>query len=145
MPTRRAHATWIGGLQDGSGTVKLASSGAGTYPVSFPSRAAASAEGMTSPEELIAAAHSSCYAMQLSALLGQAGGSNPTLEVIAEVSLVEDPAGGFRIDVIALTVRGSAEGLDPGAFLQAAEEAKATCPVSKALAGTEITLDASSA
>jgi osmotically inducible protein OsmC len=144
MPTRSAHTTWSGSLQDGSGTVDLASSGVGSYQVSFPGRTADSADGVTSPEELIAAAHSSCYAMQMSAVLGEAGGSNPSVHVTAEVSLAKDPAGGLRIDAIALTVRGSAEGLDPAAFLRAAEEAKATCPVGKALTGTEITLDASS-
>jgi osmotically inducible protein OsmC len=75
MPTRSAHTTWSGSLQDGSGTVDLTSSGVGSYQVSFPSRTADSADGVTSPEELVAAAHSSCYAMQLSAVLGEAGGS----------------------------------------------------------------------
>jgi len=142
MPTRTARTRWSGGLQDGSGTVELASSGVGTYDVSFPRRAADDAEGVTSPEELIAAAHSSCYAMQLSAQLGAAGGTVDSLDVRADVSLGPDPAGGFRITGIALTVRGRVGGLDAAGFAQAAAEAKATCPVSKALTGAQISLDA---
>ena len=70
MPTRTAHTTWTGGLQDGTGTVTLVSSGLGSYEISFPKRAADDAQGTTSPEELIAAAHAGCFAMQFSALLG---------------------------------------------------------------------------
>ena len=73
MPTRSARTTWTGGLQDGTGTVSLVSSGVGSYEVSFPKRAADNADGTTSPEELIAAAHTACFAMQFSALLGEAG------------------------------------------------------------------------
>ncbi|GEA82175.1 OsmC family peroxiredoxin [Cellulomonas sp. CW35] len=142
MPTRSAHTSWQGTLADGSGHVELSSSGAGAYDVSFPRRAADEAGGVTSPEELIAAAHSSCYAMQLSALIGEAGGTPVALDVKADVTLRPDPAGGFRISGIALTVRGQVEGLDADGFRAAAESAKAGCPVSKALTGTEITLDA---
>ncbi len=142
MPTRSARTTWTGGLEDGTGTVELTSSGAGTYEVSFPRRAADDAGGVTSPEELIAAAHTACYAMQFSALLGQAGGSAPSLQVGADVTLGPDPAGGFRISGIKLTVRGSAEGIDSQTFAKIAADAKDSCPVSKALTGTEITLDA---
>ncbi len=142
MPTRSATTSWTGGLQDGGGTVELTSSGVGAYPVSFPRRAADSADGVTSPEELIAAAHSSCYAMQFSAILGQAGGTPTGISVRADVTLRPDPAGGFQISGIHLTVRGSVDGVDAAGFLAAAEAAKASCPVSKALSGTEITLDA---
>jgi len=142
MPTRTATTTWNGGLQDGAGTVALTSSGVGSYEVSFPKRAADEAGGVTSPEELIAAAHSSCFAMQFSALLGAAGGSDISLTVAADVTLRPDPAGGFRISAIVLRVAGAATGLDADAFAKVAEEAKAGCPVSKALTGTEITLDA---
>jgi osmotically inducible protein OsmC len=141
MPTRTAQTTWTGGLQDGTGTVELVSSGIASYEVSFPKRAADNADGTTSPEELIAAAHSSCFAMQFSALLGEAGGSNQSLRVRADVTLAPDPAGGFRISGINLTVRGSADGITPGQFASIAQDAKNGCPVSKALAGTEITLD----
>ena len=90
MPTRTAHTTWTGGLQDGTGVVTLVSSGVGTYEVNFPKRAADNADGTTSPEELIAAAHSACFAMQFSALLGAAGGTDPSLDVTADVTLGPD-------------------------------------------------------
>lgn len=143
MPTRTARTAWNGGLQDGSGQVELSSSKVGTYDVSFPKRAADDAGGTTSPEELVAAAHSSCYAMQFSALIAEAGGTPQSLEVSADVSLGPDPAGGFRLTGIALTVRGEVEGLDEAGFKEAAQKAKETCPISKALTGVEITLDAS--
>jgi osmotically inducible protein OsmC len=143
MPTRKARTEWSGGLQDGSGRVELVSSGVGTYDVSFPRRSADSAGGVTSPEELIAAAHTSCYAMQLSALLGDAGGTIKRLTVEAEVGLGPDKdAGGFMITGIGLTVRGEVDGVDSDGFLKAAEAAKVGCPVSKALAAVDITLDA---
>jgi lipoyl-dependent peroxiredoxin len=141
MPTRTAEMTWTGGLEDGTGTVALVSSGIASYEVSFPRRAADDAGGYTSPEELIAAAHSSCFAMQFSALLGGAGGSNQSLQIQADVRLGPDPAGGFRIGGIKLTVRGSADGVSPEKFAELAQEAKQGCPVSKALTGTDITLD----
>ncbi|MGK8554924.1 OsmC family peroxiredoxin [Nocardia gipuzkoensis] len=101
------------------------------------------ADGTTSPEELIAAAHSSCYAMALSAQIGNAGGTPESLDVTADVTLGPDPAGGFRITGIKLTVRGRVSGIDGDGFQAAAEAAKAGCPVSKALAGVDhITLDA---
>ncbi len=140
MPTRTARTTWNGGLEDGSGTVALVSSGAGTYEVNFPKRAADDAGGTTSPEELIAAAHSACFAMQFSAMLGQAGGTAPSIEVGADVTLRPDPAGGFRISGIVLTVSGSADGVSAADFARIAEQAKSSCPVSKALAGTDISL-----
>lgn len=142
MPTRTARTAWNGTLETGSGQVELSSSKVGTYEVSFPKRAADDAGGTTSPEELIAAAHSSCYAMQLSALIAQAGGVPQALDVQADVSLGPDPAGGFRLTGITLTVRGEVEGLDADGFAKAAADAKAGCPVSKALTGVEITLDA---
>ena len=142
MPTRTARTAWTGTLEQGSGQVELTSSQLATYDVSFPKRAADDANGSTSPEELIAAAHSSCYAMQLSALIAEAGGTPIALDVQADVSLGPDPAGGFHLTGIALTVRGEVEGLDAAGFEQAAAAAKASCPVSKALTGVEITLDA---
>ncbi len=142
MPTRTARTAWNGTLQEGSGQVELTSSGVGTYDVSFPKRAADDADGTTSPEELIAAAHSSCYAMQLSALIAEAGGVPQSLDVTAEVTLGPDPKGGFAISGIALTVRGEVDGLDEAEFVKVAQAAKEGCPVSKALTGTTITLDA---
>lgn len=142
MPTRIARTAWNGTLEEGSGQVELASSGVGTFQVSFPRRAAEDAEGVTSPEELIAAAHTSCYAMALSAEIARAGGTPRALDVSADVTLGPDPAGGFAIPGIALTVRAEVEGLDAAGFEQAAQAAKTGCPVSKALTGTTITLDA---
>ncbi|GAB3354241.1 OsmC family peroxiredoxin [Modestobacter lapidis] len=143
MPTRTARTAWNGSLQEGSGQVELSSSKVGTYAVSFPKRAADEAGGTTSPEELVAAAHSSCFAMQLSAMIGEAGGTTQSLEVSADVSLGPDEAnGGFMLTGIALTVRGEVEGLDADGFSKAAEAAKVGCPVSKALTGVQITLDA---
>ncbi len=142
MPSRTARTAWNGGLDDGSGQVELTSSGVGTYDVSFPKRAADEADGTTSPEELIAAAHSACFAMQLSHAIAEAGGTPRSLDVKADVSLGPDPAGGFRITGIQLAVRGEVEGLDAAEFEKAAQAAKDGCPVSKALAGTTITLDA---
>ena len=142
MPTRTARTAWNGTLERGSGQVELTSSGVGTYEVSFPKRAADEAGGTTSPEELIAAAHSSCYAMQFSALIAQEGGTPQSLDVQADVTLGPDPAGGFAISGIKITVRGEVEGMDEAKFKEVAEVAKASCPVSKALTGTTITLDA---
>jgi lipoyl-dependent peroxiredoxin len=142
MPTRTARTAWTGGLSDGSGRVELSSSKVGTYDVSFPKRTAEEAGGTTSPEELIAAAHSSCYAMQFSALVAKAGGTPRAVDVTADVAIGPDPAGGLRLTGITLVVRAEVDGLDEAAVLKVADEAKVTCPVSKALTGVQITLDA---
>ncbi len=143
MPTRTARTAWNGTLEKGSGQVELSSSKLGTYDVSFPQRASDDGGGATNPEELLAASHSACYAMSLSAGIAAAGGTPQSLEVSADVSLGADPAGGFKLTGIALKVVGEVEGMDEAAFVKAAEEAKAGCPISKALTGVEITLDAS--
>ena len=142
MPTRSARTAWNGTLMEGSGQVELTSSGTGTFDVSFPRRTAEDAEGVTSPEELIGAAHSACYSMALSAEIAGAGGVPESLDVRADVTLSPDPAGGFAISGIALTVRAEVTGLDAEAFAAAADAAKLGCPVSKALAAVPITLDA---
>jgi osmotically inducible protein OsmC len=142
MPTRTARTAWNGTLEQGSGQVELTSSGVGTYDVSFPKRAADDADGTTSPEELIAAAHTACYAMQFSAEIAQRGGTPEALDVQADVALGPDSAGGFKLTGIKLTVRGEVEGLDEAGFQEAAQAAKANCPVSKALSGVDISLDA---
>ncbi|GAA4264766.1 OsmC family peroxiredoxin [Frondihabitans peucedani] len=142
MPTRTSRTAWNGSLEEGSGQVELSSSKLATFDVSFPKRAADEANGATSPEELIAAAHSACYAMQFSAILGQAGGTVEALDVKADVSLGADSSdGGFKLTGIHLTVKGEVSGIDEATFEKAAADAKATCPVSKALTGVEITLD----
>jgi len=141
--TRQAHTVWEGSLLEGKGVVTLDSSGVGEYPVTWAARTEPAESGRTSPEELIAAAHSSCYSMQLSGLIGRAGATPVSLDVQADVSLVPDPAGGVRIDKIHLTVRGEVEGMDDETFVETAENAKQTCPVSKALTGVdEMTVDA---
>jgi osmotically inducible protein OsmC len=140
MPTRTATTAWTGNLLQGSGQVEMTSSGIGTYEVSFPKRAADEAGGTTSPEELIAAAHSACFAMSMSHALSEAGGTPRRLDVRADVGLGPDPAGGFRLTGIVLTVSGEVDGLDAAQFEAAAQAAKVGCPVSKALTGVDITL-----
>jgi lipoyl-dependent peroxiredoxin len=135
--TRTATTTWEGGLTDGQGQVSLESSGIGTFDVSWPARAEEPG-GVTSPEELIAAAHSACFSMALSSALGKEGTPPQRLETHAEV----DFQPGTGITQIRLSVRGTVEGIEADAFRAAAEGAKANCPVSKALAGVDITLEA---
>jgi lipoyl-dependent peroxiredoxin len=135
--TRKASTIWTGGLADGRGEVTLQSSGIGTYDVSWAARSE-EPNGKTSPEELIAAAHSACFSMALSSALGKAGGSPQQLQTSAEV----DFQPGKGITQIRLSVRGSVDGIDADQFASIAEEAKKNCPVSQALAGVDITLDA---
>ncbi|MCW2802308.1 MAG: lipoyl-dependent peroxiredoxin [Propionibacteriaceae bacterium] len=134
---RTANAHWEGSLMEGSGTVKLASSGIGTFDVNWPSRAE-EPNGKTSPEELIAAAHSTCFSMALSHGLAGAGTPPTTVDTTADVTFQP----GQGITGIKLTVKAAVPGLTAEQFEQAAQDAKANCPVSKALAGTTITLDA---
>ncbi len=141
MPTRTARTAWNGTLQEGSGQVELTSSKVGTFDVSFPKRAAEDAGGTTSPEELVAAAHAACYGMQLSAVIGEAGGTPQSLDVSVDVGLGPDTKG-FKLTGIKITVRGEVDGLDADGFATAAQNAKDSCPVSKALTGVDITLDA---
>ncbi|MDW6063046.1 OsmC family protein [Streptomyces sp. NPDC000941] len=135
--TRTAHTVWHGNLTEGKGAVTFDSSGIGEQPVSWPSRAE-QANGKTSPEELIAAAHSSCFSMALSHGLTQAG--TPPTQLTTQADVTFQP--GTGITGIHLTVEGTVEGVDEDAFVAAAEEAKKNCPVSQALAGTTITLTA---
>ena len=136
--TRQATTTWQGSLLDGSGTVSFESSGLGTHDVTWASRAE-DPNGRTSPEELIAAAHSSCYSMALSHALAQAGSPPERLETSAAVTFQP----GEGITGIHLTVRATVAAMSDEEFARSAEQAKTGCPVSKALAGTTITLDAS--
>ena len=135
--TRTAKTHWEGSLAEGGGRVNMESSGIGTFDVSWPSRAE-EANGKTSPEELIAAAHSSCFSMALSNGLAKAGTPPTALDTSAEVDFVP----GTGITEIRLTVRGAVDGMSEEDFVAAAEDAKANCPVSQALTGTTITLDA---
>jgi len=140
MTERRADMTWNGDLMSGSGTIDSVGSGAfGPLDVSWPARTEDASGGKTSPEELIAAAHASCFSMSLAHGLAQAGTSPDRLSSSAAVTFVP----GAGITKIALTVRGRVPGLDAEGFRAAAEDAKGNCPVSQALAGVgEITLDA---
>ncbi len=133
--TRRATAQWNGSLMEGSGQVTLASSGIGTYPVSWPARSA-EPNGVTSPEELIAAAHATCFSMAFSNGLAKAGTPPTQLNTSAEVDFVP----GTGITEIRLTVSGDVPGLDAAGFAAAAEAAKEGCPVSQALKAVPIKL-----
>lgn len=133
--TRMASAHWEGSLMQGAGEVTLDSSGLGTHPVTWPSRAE-EPNGRTSPEELIAAAHATCYSMALSHGLAGAGTPATSIDTSAEVTFVP----GTGITQIALTVVGRVPGLDAEGFRTAAEAAKTGCPVSKALAAVPISL-----
>ncbi|MFD7325193.1 OsmC family protein [Streptomyces sp. NPDC059875] len=135
--TRSAHAVWEGDLLKGSGVVTLDSSGIGSYPVSWPARTE-EPNGKTSPEELIAAAHSSCYSMAFSNILAKNGTPPTRLETKADVTFVP----GTGITGSHITVRGEVPDLDKDKFLELAEDAKKNCPVSQALTGTTITLTA---
>lgn len=136
--TRTAKTHWEGNLAEGNGQVALESSGVGTFDVSWPARSE-EANGKTSPEELIAAAHSSCFSMALSGALTKAGTPPTSLDTQADVELTV----GTGITGIHLTVVGVVDGISEEQFVEAAEGAKANCPVSKALTGTTITLSAS--
>jgi osmotically inducible protein OsmC len=132
--------TWNGDLMSGSGTIDRVGSGAfGPLDVSWPARSEESSGGKTSPEELIAAAHASCFSMALAGALARSGTPPERLQTSATVTFVP----GTGITKIALTVEGQVEGLDEEGFRAAAETAKENCPVSKALTGVgEVTLDA---
>ncbi|WP_199429798.1 OsmC family peroxiredoxin [Qaidamihabitans albus] len=140
MASRNATTHWTGGLNSGKGSVTLDSSNTGQFDVSFPRRIG-NPEGQTSPEELIAAAQTSCLAMNLSGVLEKQNLTPRTIDVSAEVT-VGPVDGGLEISEIAITLRADVEGVDEDTFQRLARTAKDTCPVSKALAGTTITLDA---
>lgn len=138
MATRTAKAEWNGTLQEGSGTMALGS-GAFTGPYSFASRFE---EGKgTNPEELIAAAHAGCFSMAFSAALGKGGFTPEQVKTTATVQLLKG-ADGFAITSIELDTEAKVPGIDAAKFQEIAEGAKKGCPVSKALAGTEIKLKA---
>jgi lipoyl-dependent peroxiredoxin len=141
MADRTAHVTWSGSLMEGSGTITSVESGAfGPLDVTWAARAEDDSAGLTSPEELIAAAHAACFSMALSHGLAQAGTPPDTLDVDATLTFVP----GTGITKVALSVRGAVPGLDAAEFADAAETAKDNCPVSKALASVpEISVEAS--
>jgi osmotically inducible protein OsmC len=135
--TRTANAHWEGSLFEGAGTVALSTSGLATFDVTWAARSE-EANGKTSPEELIAAAHAACYSMALSNGLAKAGTPPEALDTQADVTFQP----GEGITGIVLTVRAHIHGISAEDFEAAAQDAKANCPVSKALTGTTITLDA---
>ena len=136
--TRNATTHWEGSLLEGAGQVTLESSGQGTFDVTWASRAN-EADGRTSPEELIAAAHSSCFSMAFSNALAKNDTPPTALDTSAAVTFQP----GEGITGIHLTVKGSVPGLSAEQFAAMATDASKNCPVSKALTGTTITLDAS--
>lgn len=140
MAERRAECVWEGDLAHGSGHVSVDSGAFAEFPVTWASRTERS-EGKTSPEELIAAAHASCYSMALSGGLAEAGTPPERLKVRANATLDVVEAG-LRIVTMDLEVWGRVPGLDLEGFLKAAEAAKMGCPVSNALTGVGITLKA---
>ncbi len=138
MPTRNTDAEWTGGLKGGKGTMAF---GSGAYEgqYSFSSRFEQGAG--TNPEELIAAAHAGCFSMQFSALLEAAGHVPERVATTATVHLDKD-GDGFTITRVHLASEAEVPGIDQDAFQRTADEAKRTCPVSRVLAGAEITMDA---
>ena len=134
--TRTAKAHWEGSLLEGAGQVSLESSGLGTYDVTWASRAN-DANGKTSPEELIAAAHSTCFSMALSHALAGAGNAPEAIDTQADVTFQP----GEGITGIKLSVNGKVPGLTADEFAEFAEGAKKNCPVSQALSAVPITLD----
>jgi len=140
MAERTANCAWDGDLPHGSGNVSGASGALGELPVTWASRTERS-DGKTSPEELIAAAHASCYSMALSHGLGEAGTPPEHLDVSAKVTL-DLVNGAPTVTRSELTVTGRVPGVDQAAFEQAAFDAGRNCPVSRALAGLEITVEA---
>lgn len=140
---RRAEVTWEGSLATGSGRASAATSGTFTdLPVSWPSRTEQHG-GRTSPEELLAAAHASCFAMALASRLTKAGTPPERLQISADVTFQQGDAG-WRVASSALTVRVWADGVEPGQLDQLADDAKENCPISQALKGNvELSVEAS--
>jgi osmotically inducible protein OsmC len=139
MPTRKAEAQWEGNLAEGQGNLKVGS-GAFEGPYSFKSRFE-EGQSATNPEELIGAAHAGCFTMALVAALSRAGHKPTRIHTTAQVKL-EKVGDAFSITKIDLDTEAEIPGIDDTTFQQFARDAKQNCPVSKALAGTEIGLNA---
>jgi lipoyl-dependent peroxiredoxin len=136
---RTATAVWTGALKDGKGAISLQSGVITDSPYTFKARFEdESGKSATNPEELIAAAHASCFAMQLSHFLAEAGRPAEKIMTVAEVEVKP----GVGITKSALTLRGNVPGMSEAQFIELANKAKVGCPVSKALGAIEITLDA---
>lgn len=137
---RSATTSWDGNLARGTGVVSGASGALGELPVTWASRTERS-DGKTSPEELVAAAHASCFSMALAHELTQAGNPPEHLDVTAKVTL-DEKDGAPTVTTSELTVSGRVPGIDQAAFEQAAQGAGKNCPISRALASLEITVNA---
>ncbi|MBS3736349.1 MAG: OsmC family protein [Candidatus Bipolaricaulota bacterium] len=138
MKERKAEAVWRGKLKDGNGTVSL---GSGLFESSYSFRSRFEEGAGTNPEELIGAAHAGCFSMALANILEEEGYSPREISTAANVNL-DEVEGDFTITGIALSTEGSVPDIDDESFEKLAKAAKENCPVSKALAGTEITLEA---
>lgn len=139
MPTRNAEAEWNGSIMDGKGTMRL---GSGAFEGAYSFKTRMEDGAGTNPEELIGAAHAGCFSMALSAALGQAGFAPTNIYTKAAVRF-DKVEGGFAITKIDLTTTAEIPNIDDARFQEIAKSAKEGCPVSKALAGTEINLQAS--
>jgi osmotically inducible protein OsmC len=138
MPVRTAEALWKGDIKKGKGTMKL---GSGAFEGSYSFGSRFEREKGTNPEELIGAAHAGCFSMALSLILGLSGYTVESIHTVARVSI--DKVGeGFKITSIDLETEGKVPGIDERTFREKAEAAKKGCPVSMALAGVEIKLQA---
>lgn len=139
---RRANALWKGSLTEGQGQLSTQSGAFENVPYSFKGRFQdESGQSGTNPEELIAAAHAGCFAMQLSHFLAENGTTADTLEVQSEITYGPAAGGGFEITESALTLTAKVPGIDEAKFKELAEKAKAGCPVSKALGAIKVTLE----
>jgi osmotically inducible protein OsmC len=142
MADRTANTVWEGNLPKGKGTLTLNSGATGELPVTWASRSEKRSQGQTSPEELIAAAHASCFSMALSNELSEAGHEPERLEVSSTVTL-DMVDGGLKVTTSKITVRGRVPGIDQAEFEKAAQGAGQNCPVSGALRGNvDISVDA---
>lgn len=137
---RTANCAWDGDLAHGSGKVNAGSGALGELPVTWASRTQR-AEGKTSPEELVAAAHASCFSMALAHGLNESGNAPEHLDVSAKVTL-DQRNGAPTVTTSELTVNGRVPGIDQAAFERAAGEAARDCPISRALGGIEISVEA---
>ncbi|MEP7452545.1 OsmC family protein [Phyllobacterium sp. SB3] len=140
---RQATAIWQGALKDGKGTLDTQSGALKGLPYNFKARFEdESGTSGTNPEELLAAAHAGCFAMQLSHFLAENGTPAANLDAKAVVTVSPAAGGGFEITKSALTLVGDVPGIDAETFAKLADQAKATCPLSKALGAIDVTLDA---
>jgi osmotically inducible protein OsmC len=138
--TRTSQASWQGTVPDGGGRIAL---GSGAFEGPFTLKARVEdVERATNPEELIGAAEAGCFTMSLASLLSEAGHPPNDLRTTAHVRLEQQEGGSFAITQIALQTVGDVPGVDASRFAELAEQAKATCPVSRALAGTQVTVEA---